>query len=1037
MLRAAAVAVLSAWAALGVEFAVVTAIHGGMLTTAWETAVGSLWLVPTAGVAAVPFALAGGALFALLGLAGRPARIAFGCALGAYAGTVTFFVTTGRHFADPAARGGMVTALALVALAVGYAIAPLLSRLMRASPRGFALGALGLALVLSLVNRFALVRLYPAFHVGLAAAVLATAPLVVLPLLPARTRSGRIGAYGFAAVLVLAVLCGLSARPAASRLSLFDNYRLLLLEQAPMLGRAVELAAVLSPPPALDPLASEEHCTGGPPLCHGAPGGGAPTAAGPSFVGRDVVLVTIDALRADHVGAYGYGRATTPRLDALAEKGALFERAYCPTPHTSYSVTSMMTGKYMRPLLLQGAGTDSDTIATLLRTYGYKTAAFYPPAVFFIDPSRFEPFEKSGFGFEYRKVEFMEGEGRVRQVSAYLDRLQPAERVFLWVHLFGPHEPYESHPEHAFGERDVDRYDSEIARADATLGAVVDLVRKSRPEAVVVVSADHGEEFGEHGGRYHGTTVYEEQVRVPLVISAPGLIGPRRVREVVQTIDLLPTLLAAVSVPPSPRIRGRDLGPLLSGSRPETDGLAFAETEESALLAEGNHRLVCARKLGACRLYDLASDPQERADRGPQDGERLSAMRGRLSAMGASHGRFERDGARTESGQGWPAAILRAAAGDADAAPELAALLDDADRGIRRKAASLLFAARRAETIPSLRLALSRDEDAEVRSYCALALTRLGQAAPLASELFAGPDLAFRRLAALALAESGDARGTAVLIDWWQHGARSDYEQSLDVLAAFARLKPKDAVWPLVQSLGDVRLRPRIASTLAAIGEESARGPLVAALNRERYQTARVAITEALVALGGKEELARPLIRYLGVPDPLPGGVGYALRAKIIEFVGGPDDKTLRAVRTQSNVGVTLRLVVPKSGNGRGVRAVIRASATGQTGEVRLGRSRYPIEYDIKGKPINHRKVPEIHDRDYAKLTIPSTGAPVEVAVALPESLGAAPGRAVELVLFAERHVKVEGLVLVPLSDELPPPPPKAWAPTEPDGGAE
>ena len=74
----------------------------------------------------------------------------------------------------------------------------------------------------------------------------------------------------------------------------------------------------------------------------------------------------------------------------------------------------MMTGKYMRPLLLQGVGQDSDTLATFLRTYGYKTAAFYPPAVFFIDQARFEPFERSHFGFEYRKVEFLEGEGRVQ-----------------------------------------------------------------------------------------------------------------------------------------------------------------------------------------------------------------------------------------------------------------------------------------------------------------------------------------------------------------------------------------------------------------------------------------------------------------------------------------------------------------------------------------------------------------------------------------------------------------------------------------------
>ena len=150
------------------------------------------------------------------------------------------------------------------------------------------------------------------------------------------------------------------------------------------------------------------------------------------------------------------------------------------------------------------------------------------------------------------------------------------------MHLFGPHEPYEAHADHPFGDRDVDRYDSEIAAADSTVGDIVDHVRALRPGAVTIVTADHGEEFSEHGGRYHGTTVYEEQVRVPLVVSAPGLLSAHRVQSVAQTIDLLPTILSALSIPPSPRIRGRALGAALLASAPNP-GFAFAETEESAL----------------------------------------------------------------------------------------------------------------------------------------------------------------------------------------------------------------------------------------------------------------------------------------------------------------------------------------------------------------------------------------------------------------------------------------------------------------------
>src|SRR5262249_24122874 len=145
----------------------------------------------------------------------------------------------------------------------------------------------------------------------------------------------------------------------------------------------------------------------------------------------------------------------------------------------------------------------------------------------------------------------------------------PADRrVFLWVHLFEPHEPYEAHPEHPFGDRDVDRYDAEIAAADEGIDAIIAAVRARRPTAVTIVTADHGEEVSERGGRYHGTTVYEEQVRVPLVVNAPGLFAPHRVRAPVQLIDLLPTVLAGLEIPRPARVRGADLGPLLAAEEP-------------------------------------------------------------------------------------------------------------------------------------------------------------------------------------------------------------------------------------------------------------------------------------------------------------------------------------------------------------------------------------------------------------------------------------------------------------------------------------
>jgi len=744
--------------------------------------------------------------------------------------------------------------------------------------------------------------------------------------------------------------------------------------------------------------------------------------------GRDILLVTIDALRADHVGSYGYGRPTTPEFDRLAKDGTWFEYAYAATPHTSYSVTSLMTGKYMRPLLLQGAGQDSDTFATLLRTYGFRSAAFYPPAVFFIDPARFESFKSSFLGFEYRKVEFMEGEGRVKQVEEYL-RAQPREqRLFVWVHLFGPHEPYEAQPGHAFGDRDIDRYDSEIAAADETLGRLVKAMRERQPQSVVIVSADHGEEFGDHGGRYHGSSLYEEQVRVPLLINASGAIGARRIREPVQIIDILPTLLGALDIPRPPRLRGRDLGELLSGARAEGPGFVHAETDEQALIGEGTLRLICQRKLGACQLYDLAADPRQQGDASAAHAAKLVELRNRLRELGASHGRFEVRGLRAE-GKGWPAPISRGIAGDVDAAEEITALLDDADLGIRRKAAELLFELKKKETAPALRLTLGRDDDAEVKAYSALALTRLGEGAPLAFELAKSPELRWRRLAALALAESGDKRGEEALIGWWKDASARDHARSRDLLAAFAQIRSKDAVWPIVQSLDDVRLRPYIAAALAAIGEEAARGPLARAFASERYQSARVALMQALVKLKAEGEIIEPLVHFLGVPDPLPGGLKAALDTGNLEHVGGPNKRDLARLRRQSELGAALLVVVPRGAKGRPIRALVRARAEREAGVVRIGARVENLRYDRHGKPIIKRDIPRLDSARSVAIRVPKGPDFVEVSGELPASIGAQPGRSVELVVVSDRYVDVDAVALVPLSNELPPPPPEPWKP--------
>ncbi|MBN1612683.1 MAG: sulfatase-like hydrolase/transferase [Polyangiaceae bacterium] len=1041
--RRLASSVATAWVVVALELVAVALARRAQFASVWELQNGSLWLAPTALLLAGAIGLVGGGLLELARLGDRGwARGLLSALAAAGSGAMAWSVSSGRHFAQWPVRVGFISVAVLAAGGVVALVAPRLARCVAHRSRPTALAAGLLLIVLELVNGFTLVRLYPGWHTSLAIVVLLLAPWMLLALDSARATddgcqsaeqarastgtSLRARLWLPGSVLLLALLA-LAAGPSARRLSHFDNFRLLLLDHAPLLGQAVQMAARMAPPPSLD----SPDCIGpggspAPGLC---PSESSPAARGALHLqGRDVLLLSIDALRADHVGVYGYGRPTTPNIDALASEGVMFEYAYSPTPHTSYAVTSLMTGKYMRPLLLQGIGEDSDTWASILRTYGYRTAGFYPPAVFFIDEARFSGFQKSYLGFEYRKVEFLEGNGRVAQIKRYLEGETPGRRQFVWLHLFGPHEPYDAHAEHHFGDRDIDRYDEEIAAADATVGQVVALFRQRSPDGVIIVTADHGEEFGDHGGRYHGSSVYEEQVRVPLIVAAQGAFKPRKIAEPVQIIDLLPTLLAGLDIPRPARIRGRDLTALLASTRPEGQGFAFAETDADTLLVEGPWRLICARALGACRLYDISSDRAEVHDLAGAQADRFRALRDVQRRFSASHGRFEEQGRRAE-GRGWPDAIVRGTSGDADAAEELMALLDDADVALRRKAAEVLFGLKSEQAAPALRLALSRDEDTEVRSWAALALTRLGQGAPLAFELARSEQLRWRRLAALALAEAGDGRGEQTLIDWWKDKSARDFRRSCELLDALAQIRSKDAAWWLTRSLDDVRLRPRVARALAAIGERSARGPLVVAFAKERYQSARVALGRALVDLGGKEELAVPLTRFLGVPDPLAGGLGLALRAGILEHLGGPSRRQLGELRNQSNMGAAFRALIPRGGNGSGVRVLVRGKAEQRDGEVRVGKRLEPLVHQLTDEPITYRKIPTIDPKAMVRIALPASAQTTEVWGRVPDSVGLAPGQSVDLVLVADGNVTVEAVAVVPLADELPAPAPEPWHP--------
>jgi arylsulfatase A-like enzyme len=349
---------------------------------------------------------------------------------------------------------------------------------------------------------------------------------------------------------------------------------------------------------------------------------------------RTVVLVTIDTLRADRVGAYGRSPSITPRIDALAAGGAVFEQAWAVAPITVTSHATMLTGllpsqhglrtNHPRHLLAPRDRRTWSTIAEALRGAGCRTAAFVSASVLRADRTGLD----AGFDV-YDDVEpakpgaIHESERRgADTVARAAEWIRTTEGpAFLWVHLFDPHAPYDAPLPFGAGAAEAATargYDAEVAYADHCVGRLLDALAESgRGDAVVAVVADHGEGLGEHGEATHGFLLHEATLRVPLVVSAPGSVGAgTRRADPVSTRDLAPTLLALarVAIP-----EGMPDTPLF-GPRAAEPAPVYAETlygHEAFRWAQA-----FAVRVGPWKLVDagpdvfecdLASDPGERS----------------------------------------------------------------------------------------------------------------------------------------------------------------------------------------------------------------------------------------------------------------------------------------------------------------------------------------------------------------------------------------------------------------------------------------
>jgi arylsulfatase A-like enzyme/Flp pilus assembly protein TadD len=367
-------------------------------------------------------------------------------------------------------------------------------------------------------------------------------------------------------------------------------------------------------------------------------------------VSGPIVLISIDTLRADHLPIYGYAHVRTPAIDALAADGIVFDRAYSHAPQTLPAHAALLSGRLpfetgVRDNVGFVVKPGERLLPQLLRERGFTTGGVVSAYVL-----RKETGISQGFDFFDGDMPSSSPELSIGQVQRdgsisesiaehWLDT-QRSSRVFLFLHLYEPHKPY-TPPERfsAFAP-----YDGEIAYADEIVGRLIHYLKAHQlyDRSTIVLLSDHGEGLGDHGEQEHGLFVYDEVIHVPLIIKqAENLGAGRRVADVVQHVDLVPTILDYVKAPIPGNLRGRSLKPLLEGTGRLPEQAVYSEAlyaryhfgwSELTALTDGRYRYI---KAPLPELYDLARDPHERDNIAGDRASSATAMRGALDRLTA------------------------------------------------------------------------------------------------------------------------------------------------------------------------------------------------------------------------------------------------------------------------------------------------------------------------------------------------------------------------------------------------------------------
>jgi arylsulfatase A-like enzyme/tetratricopeptide (TPR) repeat protein len=493
----------------------------------------------------------------------------------------------------------------------------------------------------------------------------------------------------------------------------------------------------------------------------GCGGKAAPKPAPPGA--KHLVLVTIDTLRADRLGIYGNAQVATPNLDRIGREGAFAEQASAHVPLTRPSHVSLMSGRLpfatgirdnISPAVLPG----TPLLAEALKRQGFRTGAFVSSVV--LEPASglnrgFDTYSGTfegdgGGGAQFLNTLQRRGDLTTADATAWLEeqrKAAPDARLFLWLHLYDPHDPYE--PPEPYATRYAGRlYDGEVAFADDLVGrldAALERLRM-RDDALVVVTSDHGEGLGEHGETLHGFFAYQATLHVPLLVRGPGIAKGTRLKNAVPLVDVFPTALALLGVPlpPDAMPAGRSLAAELRGGAALPEPLVYAETlvpllhfgwSDLRVVREGRWKYVQAPRP---ELYDLANDPGEKTNLAASEPRRVEAMRTGLtgyldleraagkngSAAAASPELLEKLGALGYVGGGGPAETATPGADPKDRVEDFRFANDAIRNGLLA-----LHAKRYAESVARFQGVLKRGISSfEIHLYLARALMGLGRA---------------------------------------------------------------------------------------------------------------------------------------------------------------------------------------------------------------------------------------------------------------------------------------------------------------------